>query len=84
MGCADGVPSVVVSFIGRGSMADIIYLIRDGRLYKHSENDGASYLRRGPEEQVTCLGTTEEAEVKYPRELKLAMRGIEYAVHKQG
>ena len=64
-------------------MADTIYLIRDGHLYKHRENDGASYLKRGPQEQVTCLGTVEEAEVKYPRELKLAMRGTRYAVREQ-
>jgi hypothetical protein len=65
-------------------MADTIYLIRDEHLYKHRENDGASYLKRGPQAQVTCLGTVEEAEVKYPRELELAMRGIRYAVREQG
>jgi hypothetical protein len=64
-------------------MADTIYLIRDGHLYKHRENDGASYLKRGPQEQVTCLGTVEEAEVKYPRELELAMRGLKHAVREQ-
>lgn len=64
-------------------MADTIYLIRDGHLYKHRESDGASYLKRGPQEQVTCLGTVEEAEVKYPRELELAMRGLKHAVREQ-
>jgi len=64
-------------------MADIVYLVRDGHLYKHRESDGASYLKRGPQEQVTCLGTIEEAQVKYPQELEKAMRGIKYAVREQ-
>jgi hypothetical protein len=64
-------------------MADIVYLVRDGHLYKHRESDGASYLKRGPQEQVTCLGTIEEAQVKYPQELEKAMRGINYAVREQ-
>jgi hypothetical protein len=64
-------------------MADIVYLVRDGHLYKHRESDGASYLKRGPQEQVTCMGTIEEAQVKYPQELEKAMRGIKYAVREQ-
>ena len=64
-------------------MADTIYLIRDGHLYKHRESDGASYLKRGPQEQVTCLGSVEEAVTKYPRELEMAMRGLKYAVREQ-
>jgi hypothetical protein len=64
-------------------MADIVYLVKDGYLYKHRESDGASYLKRGPQEQVTCLGTIEEAQVKYPQELEKAMRGIKYAVREQ-
>ena len=61
-------------------MADIIYLIRDGYLYKHRESDGASYLKRGPQEQVTCLGTVEEAQIKHPEELARAFRRIDHAV----
>ena len=64
-------------------MADIVYLIRDGHLYKHRESDGASYLKRGAQEHVTCLGTVEEAEVKYPEELERATRGIKYALREQ-
>jgi hypothetical protein len=45
-------------------------------LYKHRENDGASYLKHGPQEEVTCLGTVEEAEVKYPRELERALMQV--------
>jgi hypothetical protein len=64
-------------------MADTVYLVRDGYLYKHRENDGASYLKHGPQEEVTCLGTVEEAEVKYPRELERAMGVIIHAVREQ-
>ena len=64
-------------------MADTVYLIKDGYLYKHRENDGASYLKSGPQEQVTCLGTIEEAKVKYPREFESATRGIKHAVREQ-
>ena len=61
-------------------MADTIYLIRDGYLYKHREADGASYLKKGSQETVTCLGTVAEAEVKYPNELASA-RGLRHAIH---
>lgn len=63
-------------------MADIVYLIRDGHLYKHREADGASYLKKGPQETVTCMGTIAEAEIKYPNELAKA-RGSSHALHKQ-
>ena len=55
-------------------MADITYVIKDGHLYKHRENDGATYLKHGPQEEVTCMGTVEEAQSKYPNELARAMR----------
>lgn len=63
-------------------MADTFYLIKDGYLYKHREADGASYLRKGPQETVTCMGTVAEAEIKYPNELARA-RGLSHALHKQ-
>ena len=63
-------------------MADIIYLVKDGYLYKHRENDGASYLKYGPQEQITCLGTVEEAKVKYPNELMKAAGVKDHAVRK--
>ena len=64
-------------------MADVIYLVKDGCLYKHRENDGASYLKHGPQEQITCLGTIEEAQIKYPSELARALRGLNHALREQ-
>ena len=64
-------------------MADVIYLVKDGCLYKHRENDGASYLKHGPQEQITCLGTIEEARIKYPSELATAFRGLNHALREQ-
>lgn len=64
-------------------MADTFYLVRDGHLYKHRENDGAAYLKRGPQEQITCLGTVEEAQIKYPNELARAYRGFNHALREQ-
>jgi len=64
-------------------MADVIYLVKDGCLYKHRENDGASYLKHGPQEQITCLGTIEEARIKYPNELARALRGLNHALREQ-
>ena len=64
-------------------MADVIYLVKDGCLYKHRENDGASYLKHGPQEQITCLGTIEEARIKYPNELARAYRGFNHALREQ-
>jgi hypothetical protein len=62
-------------------MADTVYYVSNGKLYKSVENDGMSYLRRGPQEQVTCLGTVEEAQIKHPYELDRALRRGGYAVH---
>lgn len=53
---------------------DTTYYVKDGMLYKSVENDGAVYLLRGPEEQIFCLGPVEDAKIKYPDELRLAMR----------
>lgn len=64
-------------------MADTTYLVRDGYLYKHRESDGASYLKRGPQEQITCLGTVDEARIKYPSELERAFRGLNHALREQ-
>lgn len=61
-------------------MADTFYLIKDGYLYKHREADGASYLKNGSQETVTCLGTVAEAEIKYPNELERA-KGFKNAIY---
>jgi hypothetical protein len=55
-------------------------VVKDGHLYKHRENDGASYLKHGPQEEVTCMGTVEEAQNKYPNELARATRETNNAV----
>jgi hypothetical protein len=55
-------------------MMDITYYIKDGVLYKDEENDGATFLRRGPERHTTPLCSVEEAKEKYPSELERAMR----------
>jgi hypothetical protein len=61
-------------------MADTTYHVREGYLYKHRENDGPTYLKHGPQEQIICLGTVEEAAIKYPEQLARATRGIEHAI----
>jgi hypothetical protein len=48
------------------------YEIRDGDLYQVSENDGATFLRRGAERTTILLCTVEEATTAYPEELAKA------------
>ena len=62
---------------------DITYYIDKGMLYKCVQNDGATYLRHGPQEVNECLGTVEEAKGKYPEQLQRALRsaGAENGVH---
>lgn len=54
-------------------MMDITYYIKDGMLYKSVENDGGTFLRRGPEETIICLCSVEEAKHKHPDQLRRAM-----------
>lgn len=53
---------------------DIVYYVKDGVLYKDVENDGATFIRRGPERHTIPLCSVEEAREKYPNELQRAMR----------
>lgn len=53
---------------------DTVYYVKDGVLYKDVENDGATFIRRGPERQIIPLCSVEEAREKYPNELQRAMR----------
>lgn len=64
---------------------DITYYIdeNDGMLYKSVENDGATFIRRGPEGQLINLGPVYEAVRKHPNELEKALRIKYYAVCKQ-
>ena len=55
-------------------MADITYYIKDGVLYRSEENDGATFLRRGPEEKVTALCPVDEVETHYPELYEKLMR----------
>lgn len=50
------------------------YVIRNGNLYKVTENDGYTFMRRGPERITTFLCTVEEAATAYPEELAKAER----------
>ena len=47
-------------------MADVTYYIENGMLYKCRENDGYTYMRHGPESEITALCPIEEAESRYP------------------
>jgi hypothetical protein len=63
-------------------MADVIYYVKDGMLYKDRENDGITYLKYGAEREVTCLCSVEEAKIKYPDKLARASReSISNAIH---
>jgi len=55
-------------------MADVTYYIKDGVLYKSRQNDGATYLRHGPEEEVTALCPVDEVEKRYPELYEKLMR----------
>lgn len=51
------------------------FYIKNGMLYKHTENDGYAFMRNGPEEKDVCLCTIQEAAIKYPNELNEAYGG---------
>ena len=48
------------------------YYIKDGGLYRHSENDSYRLMRRGLEEEDEFIMTVEEAKEKEPIILKWA------------
>ena len=56
------------------------YVIEDNCLFEYEENDGSAFLKHGPERTKKFIATTEEARVKYPRELSRAYGG-ERAIH---
>ena len=45
------------------------YFVEDGKLYRHSENDGYQFMKRGAQARDTFLMTVEEAKVKCPGRL---------------
>lgn len=54
------------------SQFEVWYYIKDGMLWEHFENDGFAFMRRGPESKDVPLCKIEEAQEKYPNELKQA------------
>mgnify|MGYP003137554219 FL=1 len=45
------------------------YFVEDGKLYRHTENDGYQFMKRGAQARDTFLMTVEEAKVKCPGRL---------------
>lgn len=60
------------------SQTETWYYIKDGILWQHTENDGYSAMRRGLEPKETPLCAIEDAEQKYPWELKRAFESENY------
>ena len=48
------------------------YFVKKGILYKHTENDGWAFLKKGPQEEDELLMTVEEAKIKCPHRLEEA------------
>ena len=48
------------------------YFVKEGILYKHTENDGWAFLKKGAQAHDEPLMTVEEAKVKCPHRLKEA------------
>ena len=49
------------------------YFVKDNILYKHTENDGWAFLKKGPQAHDEALMTVEEAKIKCPDTLKKAL-----------
>ena len=46
------------------------YTIKEGKVYKHTENDGYAFMRHGPMARDTFISTVEEAKTKWPNWFK--------------
>jgi hypothetical protein len=53
---------------------EVWYFIKNGILYRHTENDGHTALRRGLESVNEPLCYVEEAKTKFPDELAQALK----------
>ena len=42
------------------------YLIKDGKVYQHWENDGYALMRKGADPRDYYVSTVEEAKAKWP------------------
>ena len=51
------------------------YLVKDGILYLHTENDGYRLMRKGAQPHDEPLMTVEEAKIKCPGKLREAYGG---------
>jgi len=49
------------------------YFVKEGKLYRHTENDGYQFMKRGAEAHDELLMTVEEAKVRCPGRLAEAM-----------
>lgn len=58
------------------SAREFWYTIENGDLYRISENDGHSYIRKGPQRIKIFLSTVEEARKAFPMELAKAYPSI--------
>ena len=38
----------------------------DGKVYRHTENDGYAFMRKGPMARDTVIATGEEAKAEWP------------------
>ena len=54
------------------SAREFWYTIENGNLYQISENDGHTYIRKGPQRIKILLSTVEEAQKAFPIELTKA------------
>ena len=48
------------------SQLEVWYKIKDGKVYKHTENDGYAFMRKGPMARDYYIGTIEEMKTKWP------------------
>ena len=56
------------------SQIEVWYFIKDDILYRHTELDGYQAMRHGNRPYDEALMSVEEAKVKMPRQLQLALK----------
>ena len=56
------------------SQIEVWYFIKDNILYRHTELDGYQAMRHGSRPHNEALMSVEEAKVKMPRQLELALK----------
>ena len=48
------------------SQLEVWYKIMNGKVYRHTENDGYAFMRKGPMARDTLIATVEEAKAQWP------------------